>query len=78
MLDLPTPDLVTFTEAVQKLQKARITADYDYSVEISEEDLQEIVLMARSALARLAELPPDRVTENYLTLLLGGPRLPDR
>jgi hypothetical protein len=78
LLDLPPPDLVAFTEAVNDLQEARIVADYEYAVDVTVEDTRDILRIARSALARLADLPRDRVTENYLTLLLGGPRLPER
>jgi hypothetical protein len=78
LLDPPTPDLVALAEAVDDLQEARIIADYEYAVDVTVEDTRDIIRTARSALACLAELPGDRVTDNYLTLLLGGPRLPDR
>jgi hypothetical protein len=78
LLDQPSPELVILTEAVRTLRDARILADYEYAVDISMEDARAAIDRSRSALARLAELAPDRVTENYLTLLLGGPRLPER
>jgi hypothetical protein len=78
LLASPPPDLVILANRVGQLQKARITADYEYAEDVTIEDVRASVDKARSALDSLARLAGDRVAENYLTLLLGGPRLPAR
>lgn len=75
LLDAPPPDLVTVAETVNKLQDARNNADYNPAADISVARTKAAVDQARAALAGLARLAGNRVAENYLTLLLGGPRL---
>lgn len=78
LLDSPLPELIDFARDVIRLQEARVNADYDYTATFTADDARHLVGIARLALTRLACLPDDRVSDNYLMLLLGGPRLPSR
>jgi hypothetical protein len=75
LLDNPPADLVAVADAFLALQEARHEADYDHTADVSRRDARAHVDRARDALARLPSLAGDRVYDNYLLLLLGGPRV---
>jgi hypothetical protein len=78
LLDTPPPDLVAVAELFLALQQARHAADYDHMVELTLADTRAHVDTARDALGRLPRLSGDRVYDNYLMLLLGGPKIASR
>jgi hypothetical protein len=78
LLGNPPPDLVELARAFIQLQEARHEADYDHTANISEADLRAALDTARGALVGLAIMRQDRPYENFLLLLLGGPRLATR
>ena len=78
LLDSPSADLVAFVKLITELQAARIRADYVHTPAPELEEARRLVDNARLALAYLRNLRGDRVSDNYLMLLLGGPRLPAR
>jgi hypothetical protein len=78
LLDAPPADLVAVADAFVALQEARHEADYDHTADVSRRDARAQVDRARDALIRLSRLSSDRVYDNYLMLLLGGPRIAAR
>jgi len=78
LLDSPSAELVAFVKLIIELQSARIEADYVHTPTPEFQEVRRLVDNARLALAHLEKLPGDRVSDNYLMLLLGGPRLPAR
>ncbi|MEN3357377.1 MAG: hypothetical protein V7637_1359 [Mycobacteriales bacterium] len=78
LLDTPSPELIELAGIVSELQDSRIEADYVASEDLEADEVGFLVCQARRALALLTRLSGDRVSDNYLMLLLGGPRLPLR
>jgi hypothetical protein len=74
----PSPDLVALADAFVILHDARQDADYSRSATVSNKDIRGHILTSRAALALLPRLAGDRGYENYLRLLLGGPRVATR
>lgn len=78
LLDQVPPTLVEIAYAFLDLQEARHDADYDHTADVTVLDTRRHIDRAREALAHLVALDGDRVYDNYLMLLLGGPKLAAR
>lgn len=78
LLGNPPADLVELARAFIQLQEARHEADYDHTANLAEADARAAINAAGEALARFPRLVDDRAYANYLTLLLGGPRVASR
>jgi hypothetical protein len=78
LLDHPPPELVDLARAFVQLQESRNDADYDHRAELDRADAIEAINTARDALARLGQLTGARAYDNFLLLLLDGPKLASR
>lgn len=72
------PQLADVARAFIQLQEARHEADYDHRADLDVADAFGAIGTARDALAHLPALAGGRVYDNYLVLLLGGPKLTSR
>lgn len=75
LLGNPPADLVELARAFIQLQEARHEADYDHTANLDEDDARAAINTAHQALARLPLLTGQRPYDNFLVLLLGGPKL---
>jgi hypothetical protein len=74
LLGNPPPDLVELARAFIQLQEARHEADYDHTANLAEADTRAAIDTAREALSRQCQLSRQHQYDNFLALLLGGPR----
>ena len=74
----PPTELVEVARAFISLQEARHEADYDHAADLAEADAEAAINHSRDALAHLPNLKKNRTFDNYLVLLLGGPKLASR
>lgn len=84
-MTVPTPgsDLLAFADDVARAPAPRVAAvrravSAAYYALFSTVHVKETVGQARAAVDDLLDVVGDRVTDNYLTLILGGPRFPAR
>lgn len=74
----PPAELVAVAQVFCKSQDRRETADYDHAVTITPAQTRDHIAAVRRVPELLGQLEGDRAYRNYLTLLLGGPRLAAR
>ena len=74
----PPAELVSVARTFVQLQEQRHEADYDHAADLTEADALTAIVRVRAALALLPVLAGHRAYDNYLVLLLGGPKLASR
>ena len=75
LLGNPPADLVEVVRAFIQLQEARHEADYDHTANLSAADARAAINTARASLVLLKGLAAQRPYDNFLLLLLGGPKV---